>query len=331
MRIISTLFLLFIVSCCFGQSVPETGFNLTCRISGLPIAEAKRDTLIQPVQISLRCSGTINRATEPLLVVDGVPLELKNFSQINPTNIESITILKTDLAPALYGCVAARGVIIITTKSGKLKKFIIKDFFDGKPVVGATVKFQNTKTGDSIFAVANDSGVVVTDKIGFISNYRITVSAIGYKTLDNQLLSQYNKEGEELLLERRATICDEVVISSIECRRRIRCTSRCWVTKGAETVSIKKSSAQTELKIFPNPAQRGQQFNFQLKDAKPGKILVRVLSMQGNLVLSLPVENTGKSTTIRLSANLNWAAGIYFIQAIYENGEVAASGKITIQ
>jgi TonB-linked SusC/RagA family outer membrane protein len=80
-------------------------------------------------------SGNINNETQPLIVLNGVPVSTNNvgtsagidvgnyMSSINPEDIESISILKGASAAALYGSSAGNGVILITTKSGaKAKK-----------------------------------------------------------------------------------------------------------------------------------------------------------------------------------------------------------------
>lgn len=67
--------------------------------------------------IRIRGYGSINASSAPLYVVDGVPYEL-NISNLNPNDIESISVLKDASATALYGNRAANGVIMITTKRG---------------------------------------------------------------------------------------------------------------------------------------------------------------------------------------------------------------------
>ena len=87
-------------------------------------------------RIVLRGNDSITGDNEPLIVIDGVPLDNSNFnsstqatgrggydfgnaaSQINPSDVESITVLKGPSAAALYGSRAANGVIEVTTKSG---------------------------------------------------------------------------------------------------------------------------------------------------------------------------------------------------------------------
>jgi TonB-linked SusC/RagA family outer membrane protein len=71
--------------------------------------------------------GTNGTNTEPLYVVDGVPL-LGGIRDFNPNDIESVQILKDASAGAIYGSRAANGVVIITTKRGAKEKPLTIDF-----------------------------------------------------------------------------------------------------------------------------------------------------------------------------------------------------------
>ena len=68
--------------------------------------------------IRVRGIGSINASSSPLIVVDGVEY-VGSFSSINPSDIESLTVLKDAASTSLYGSRAANGVILITTKKGK--------------------------------------------------------------------------------------------------------------------------------------------------------------------------------------------------------------------
>ena len=67
--------------------------------------------------IMIRGNGTVNGSSSPLYVIDGVPFG-GNLSDLNPTDIESMTVLKDAASSALYGNRASNGVILITTKKG---------------------------------------------------------------------------------------------------------------------------------------------------------------------------------------------------------------------
>ena len=83
------------------------------------------------VFVRIRGTASINGSSDPLYVVDGIPIQAINLSQngiggsvtnpiadINPSDIESIDILKDASATAIYGSRAANGVVLITTKRG---------------------------------------------------------------------------------------------------------------------------------------------------------------------------------------------------------------------
>ncbi len=71
----------------------------------------------ESASIVIRGFGSINASQDPLYVVDGVPYD-GTLSSINPSDIESMTILKDASAGALYGARGANGVVMITTKRG---------------------------------------------------------------------------------------------------------------------------------------------------------------------------------------------------------------------
>lgn len=69
----------------------------------------------------IRGVGTFSGPTDPLIVVDNFPYE-GNMDNINPHDVENITILKDAAAASIWGARAANGVIVITTKKGKLNQ-----------------------------------------------------------------------------------------------------------------------------------------------------------------------------------------------------------------
>ena len=90
--------------------------------------------------INVRGRGSLNSGTQPLYVIDGMPVDsdtddnsltystnntIDPMSSLNPADIESITVLKDAAATAIYGSRAANGVIVVTTKKGAEGKFNI--------------------------------------------------------------------------------------------------------------------------------------------------------------------------------------------------------------
>ena len=95
-------------------------------------------------QIKIRGLNSINLSTDPLWIIDGMPIHtgasehtqngvkgISPISMINPNDIESIEVLKDAAATAIYGSRAAGGVILVTTKSNKGKLTGVKLSYDG--------------------------------------------------------------------------------------------------------------------------------------------------------------------------------------------------------
>lgn len=96
-------------------------------------------------RIVLRGASSLTAGTSPLIVIDGVPIQVSGagynpLNFINPSDVEDITVLKDASASAIYGSRGANGVIIITTKSGQ--KGGIKVNYTGN----ASVSFFNNRT-----------------------------------------------------------------------------------------------------------------------------------------------------------------------------------------
>lgn len=75
--------------------------------------------------ITIRGNNSLTQSSEPLYVIDGFPSESSMATALNPSDIESVDVLKDASATAIYGARGANGVIVITTKKGS----------EGKPMV----------------------------------------------------------------------------------------------------------------------------------------------------------------------------------------------------
>lgn len=122
---------------------PDFATSLYGKASGVRIQAAPGGGT-SSVSISVRGLSSITGTTQPLIVMDGVPIhngdankdgywtnqrvESNGMVDINPEDIESISILKGAAASALYGSEAANGVVMITSKSGKGQSGLGVDF-----------------------------------------------------------------------------------------------------------------------------------------------------------------------------------------------------------
>ncbi|RXJ44431.1 SusC/RagA family TonB-linked outer membrane protein [Gelidibacter gilvus] len=116
------------------QDVPTASFQdaLAGKAAGVNVTKGSGQ-VGSSTSIQIRGIGSMNASTQPLYVIDGVPVSSGNSGQLsdqiqvsnnimntlNPSDIASITILKDAAASALYGSRAANGVVMITTKRGK--------------------------------------------------------------------------------------------------------------------------------------------------------------------------------------------------------------------
>lgn len=99
--------------------------TLQGKVSGLQVlSTGGSPNSSQTIQIRAISSINTSQNNEPLIILDGVPVRGggSTFSDINPNDIESMSVLKGAAASALYGQEAANGVIMIVTKSGKSGK-----------------------------------------------------------------------------------------------------------------------------------------------------------------------------------------------------------------
>jgi TonB-dependent SusC/RagA subfamily outer membrane receptor len=90
--------------------------SLNGQIAGLNV---KYDTLSNgKAALLIRGTSSLSPNTQPLIVVDGVPMTQEEFSKINPDDIQTLSVLIDAKATALYGSRGANGVVIINTKNG---------------------------------------------------------------------------------------------------------------------------------------------------------------------------------------------------------------------
>ena len=112
--------------------------------------------------IRVRGGSSLNASNDPLVVVDGVPLDNSGIqgmgnalSMIAPDNIENMTILKDASATAIYGSRASNGVIIITTKKGKAGKPQV-NFSANWKVETARKKYESLST-DALLGILTEN------------------------------------------------------------------------------------------------------------------------------------------------------------------------------
>lgn len=102
-----------------GKATQDMASALQGTIPGLTVTRTSSRPGNEGTNITLRGGISVNdEANKPMIIIDGVEAYQWELSQINPNDVESISVLK-DAAAAIYGTKAAGGVVLVTTKRGK--------------------------------------------------------------------------------------------------------------------------------------------------------------------------------------------------------------------
>jgi TonB-linked SusC/RagA family outer membrane protein len=140
------------------QPVSNPISALQGRVPGLLITQ-KNGLPGSNMSIQIRGQNSIQQGNDPLFIIDGVPFSSENlakaglslnvsspFNTINPSDIESIEILKDADATAIYGSRGANGVVLITTKKARPGKMSVSaGFFKGWSKTTRTMDYMNTR------------------------------------------------------------------------------------------------------------------------------------------------------------------------------------------
>ena len=103
------------------ENTPTAAFDqaLQGQVPGLTVLSNTGEPSASAV-MTIRGTNSINSGTAPLYILDGAPISSSDFNAINPADIESLSVLKDASSTSIYGARAANGVIVITTKRGRM-------------------------------------------------------------------------------------------------------------------------------------------------------------------------------------------------------------------
>lgn len=103
------------------ENIPTPSFDqaLQGQAPGLMVLSTSGEPS-KPASFQIRGVNSINSGTEPLFILDGIAIASSDFNTLSPNDIESISVLKDASSTSIYGARAANGVVVITTKRGRI-------------------------------------------------------------------------------------------------------------------------------------------------------------------------------------------------------------------
>ena len=103
------------------ENAPVASFDqaLQGKATGLSVMQSSGEPN-SVATFQIRGINSINADTEPLFILDGTPISASDFASINPNDIENLSVLKDASSTSIYGARAANGVVVITTKRGRM-------------------------------------------------------------------------------------------------------------------------------------------------------------------------------------------------------------------
>jgi TonB-dependent starch-binding outer membrane protein SusC len=125
------------------RPVANFGAAMVGQVAGVQIQQVSGDPGDEGLSVRIRGASSITQSNDPLYVVDGYPMEGNAFKLINPSDIESIDVLKDASSTAIYGSRGANGVIIINTKKGRGAPLISFSAYTGVQQLAKKIKMMN--------------------------------------------------------------------------------------------------------------------------------------------------------------------------------------------
>lgn len=138
--------------------------NLSSALQGTVAGMQGKENEDGSVNFLIRGSTSLYADLKPLIVVDGFPISSSNFSDINPNDVESVTVLKDAAAASIWGARSANGVIVVTTKRPKTNTKLKVD-------VNAFTRISNRVDLDQVLTQANSADQIVYERKAFENNW----------------------------------------------------------------------------------------------------------------------------------------------------------------
>lgn len=215
-------------------TTPNFTDALAGQVSGLSVLTSSGDPS-KSASIRLRGINSISSSSTPLFILDGAPISSSMFNTLNPSDIENITVLKDAASTAIYGSRAANGVIVITSKKGKLNEkanLVVKGQYGFSTPVSDGLQMMNSQqyiqfrdmigqpVSQSIKDLVNNYGISTNWRDEVLSNnaptYTVDAALTGGSEHINYYLS-FNHHSQEGLIE-QSKMHREALRANVEAR-----------------------------------------------------------------------------------------------------------------
>ena len=148
--------------------------------------------------VVIRGKGSVNGSTSPLYILDGVEIRGGDFSTLNQSDFESVTILKDAASTSIYGSRGANGVIVVTTKKGK----------SGKLKFSYDVQYGNSQLPKNQLKLMNTQ-----EKVDFEMNPKLGNNPYGFSSREADSLKKINTNWDDFVFQKGQTISHQLSAS----------------------------------------------------------------------------------------------------------------------
>lgn len=155
-----------------NRPVTQLRNALTGQLAGVTVTQRNGRPGTSSGAISIRGLGSFGANASALILVDGIPVD--NFSDIDPNNVQTISVLKDASSAAIYGSRAANGVILVTTKTGKVgRPKISYNTYVGIETPTALPDYVNSwEYQEAYFKAENSSSTLTPEQQEIVDKYR---------------------------------------------------------------------------------------------------------------------------------------------------------------
>lgn len=302
------------------QKKPANGSIIELRADKAPVKGAVSGVRVRNSNL-ITVVGDADQ--KPLIVIDGKPktdISSDNpLTDMDPNDIESITVLKGSSATALYGKGGQNGVILVTTKNGRAER--IKEV---KTMTGYATYVTDTVMVHRVNAVSADGKPLSYAGVKEIRKTDTDYTGL-YKNLAYSVVREQPKDPAKRLYETYYSVTlkpDNKAKSSNEHYNAVKGaatdTVRTVMVTGYKT-PVKKSTVQTE--HYPNPTDGNVTFAYSL--SKPGNGSIRVTDMKGREVYRKSINGLSGSQKEQINLS-NQPAGTYILTLVHDGSTMTS-------